>query len=63
MIKKCAQWVWSFISCWNCGQFGRRTDVLVERPTDGLHDGYMLCSKCASKSVKKLQKELYLTIK
>lgn len=53
------RWLWGFLSCSNCNRFGLRRECLVERPTDGLHDQFMLCSKCAGMGLEKLQRELY----
>jgi len=53
------RWLWSPVSCWNCGKFGGRHACLVERQPDGLHDRWMLCSHCAGKPFKDLQRELY----
>jgi hypothetical protein len=53
------RWLWSHISCWNCGKFGGWHDCLVERQPDGLHDRWMICSHCAGKPFSELQRELY----
>jgi len=52
------RWLWGFVSCCNCSRFGFRRECLVERP-DGLHDNFMLCSKCSGMGLEKLQRELY----